>query len=307
MENKLPFFLTKQSGEEVLSENVKKSRLPFLDKTIHKIAVTVKLMYFQSEVTTGKKIFHIHPQIKVFSFIYLIVILSLAHTIKSQLVASFFITSFYLISKTPYKYVYKKIIFLSLVFGLLIFLPASLNVITPGKIIFKIATFSSSSRFWIYEIPQVIGITDSGIHVVTLLFLRVLNSVSLALFFLYSSSFPQLIKGFKVFFVPDTFLMIISLAYKFIFILSKSIEETYFAIKSRLVGNIQNKYVQDIISGRVFYVFKKAKYNYESTYAAMISKGYNGKVIFQNETKIKTADIYFLVIMLVTGVIIIFI
>lgn len=307
MENKLPAFLLEHSGNEVFSEKVKKGKLPFLDKTIHKIAVTIKLMYFQSEITSGKKIFHIHPQIKFFSFIYLIVIISLAHTIKSQLVATIFIAGFYLVSKTSYKYVYKKIIFLSLVFGLLIFLPASLNIITPGKIVFKIVTFNSSSHFWIYEIPQIVGITDAGIHVVELLFLRVLNSVSLALFFLYSSSFPQLIKGSKVFFVPDTFLMIISLAYKFIFILSKSIEETYFALKSRLAGNIRNKNMQDIVSGRVFYIFKKAKSNYENTYAAMISKGYNGKVIFQNETKIKAVDIYFLLLMLVAGIIIIFI
>ena len=307
MENKLPAFLIDSSGEEMLSEEVKKGKLPFLDKTIHKIAVTVKLMYFQSEVTSGKKIFHIHPQIKVFSFIYLIVIISLAHTLKSQLVATLFIILFYLISKTSYKYVYKKITFLSLVFGLLIFLPASLNVITPGKIVFKIVTLNSSSHFWIYDIPPVIAITDTGIHVVELLFLRVLNSVSLALFFLYSSSFPQLIKGFKIFFVPDIFLMIVSLAYKFIFILSKSIEETYFAIKSRLAGNIRNKNVQDIISGRVFYVFKKARNNYENTYTAMISKGYNGKVNFQNEKKIKAVDLYFLFVMLAVGIVILYI
>lgn len=305
MENKLPAFLTQLSNDEILSEEIKKGKLPFLDQTIHKIAVTIKLMYYQSEVTSGKKILHIHPQIMVFSFIYLIVIISLAHTIKSQLLATCFIVTFYLISRTSYQYVYKKIVFLSLVFGLLIFLPASLNVVTPGKIVFKLVSFNNTSHFWIYEIPEVIGVTDNGIHVVELLFLRVLNSISLAMFFLYSSSFPQLLKGFKIFFVPDTFLMIVSLAYKFIFILSKSIEETYFALKSRLVGDIRNKSVQDIISGRVFYVFKKAKNNYENTYAAMISKGYDGKVNFQNEKKLKPVDYYFLLVMLAVGVIIV--
>lgn len=157
------------------------------------------------------------------------------------------------------------------------------------------------------QYPQTIGITDSGIHIVSLLFLRVLNSISLAMLFLYSSSFPQLIKGIKVFFVPDTFIMIVSLAYKFIFILSKSIEETYFALKSRLAGNIHNKNMQNIISGRVFYIFKKAKSNYENTYAAMISKGYSGKVIFSKEAEIKPLDVYFLLLSICTGVIIILI
>jgi cobalt/nickel transport system permease protein len=307
MKKNIPVYLLTENVPIAISSRNFKNRYPFLEKTLKKIAMTIKLMYLQSENTLGRRKINIHPQVMVFSFIYLIVVISLANNIKSQLTAFFFIVVFYHISKTSYKYVYKKIIFLSFVFGLLIFLPALLNVITPGKIVLRIFTFNSSFHFWIYNVPQIIGITDNGIHIVVLLFLRVLNSISLAMFFLYSSSFPQLIKGFKVFFIPDTFLMIISLAYKFIFILSKSIEESYFALKSRLAGNVRNKNVQNIISGRVFYIFKKAQSNYENTYAAMISKGYCGKVIFQNETKIKVVDLYFLLIMLVTGIIIIFI
>ena len=307
MQNTIPAYLLVQNEKKVSPHNSGKSKLPFLEKTLKRIAETIKMMYLQSEVISEKKLLHIHPQVKVFSFIYLIVVISFANNIYSQLTAFFFIASFYLITKTSFKYVYKKILFLSFVFGLLIFLPALFNVITPGKIVFKICSFNSSFHFWIYNIPQTIGITDSGIHIVSLLFLRVLNSISVAMFFLYSSSFPQLLKGFKVFYVPDTFLMIISLAYKFIFILSKSIEETYFALKSRLVGNVQNKNAQNIISGRVFYTFKKAKSNYENTYAAMVSKGYSGKVKFPNESKIKTADICFLLVAVCSGAIIILI
>jgi energy-coupling factor transporter transmembrane protein EcfT len=101
--------------------------------------------------------------------------------------------------------------------------------------------------------------------------------------------------------------MIISLAYKFIFILAKSIEETYFALKSRVAGSVKNKNVQNIITGRVFYIFKKARSNYENTYSAMISKGYRGKVNFNKESKLNPADIYFLLIMLSAGITIILI
>ena len=307
MDNTLPTYLLNRTQQVSLSINSGKSKLPFIEKTLKKIAVTIKLMYLQSELTSEKKISHIHPYIKVFSFIFLIVVISFANSLKSQLLAFFFIIVFYIISKTSYQYVYKKIIFLSFVFGLFIFLPALLNVITPGKIVLNLFTFKNESHFWIYNIPKVIGITDNGINIVELLFLRVLNSISLAMLFLYSSSFTQLIKGFKVFFIPDTFLMIISLAYKFIFILSKSIEETYFAMKSRIAGSINNKNAKNIISGRVFYIFKKAKSNYENTYAAMVSKGYCGKVIFSKESKLKAADIYFLLIMLSAGIAIILI
>jgi cobalt/nickel transport system permease protein len=307
MKSKIPAYLLSANTTDAVSGKNLKSRYPFLEKTLKKIAVTIKLMCLQSEGSSVSKKMGIHPQIIAFSFIFFIVAISLANSIKSQLIALGFILVFYIISGTSYKFVYKKILFLSVVFGLLIFLPALLNVITPGKIVWEVYTFKKAYHFWIYNIPAVVGITDNGIYSVALLFLRVLNSISLAMLFLYSSSFPKLIKGFKVFFVPDTFLMIISLTYKFIFILAKSIEETYFALKSRVAGNVKNKKVQNIITGRIFYIFKKARSNYENTYSAMISKGYRGKVIFNKESKLKPADIYFLLIMLSAGITIILI
>lgn len=308
MKTGIPAFLLKENSPEVSSVNVRKNKLPFLDKTLKTVANTVKTMYIHSETGAAKKfLFHINPLVKVFSFIFLIVAISLANSIHAQLLASFFVVIFYLISGISYRFIYKKIIFLSFVFGLLVFIPASLNVITPGKIIFKLFTFERSSHFWIYNVPQTIGITDSGIHVVALLFLRVLNSISLALLFVYSSSFSQIIKGMKVFFVPDTFLMILSLAYKYIFILSKTIEETYFALKSRLIGSVKNDSIRKIISGRVFFIFKRSKNNYEQTYSAMVSRGYNGKVILHKEKIIRYSDVFFLIVTVTIGFLIIFI
>ena len=302
MNKGIPSYLLQSKNPEIPSLNVRKSSLSFIDKTLKTVGHTVKTMYIHSEAGAGKNfLFHINPLIKVFSFIFLIVIISIANKIHAQLITTLFILLFYFISGVPFRYVYKKILFLSIVFGLLIFLPASLNMITPGNEVLKIVTFDKPFHFWIYNIPQAICITDSGIRVVTLLFLRVLNSISFAMLFVYSSSFPQLIKGFKVFFVPDTFLMIWALTYKYIFILSKTIEETYFALKSRLFGNVNDENIRKIISGRVFFIFKKSKSNYEHTYYAMLSRGYNGKIILHKEKHVNKRDIYFLMAIVFVG------
>ncbi|MEI6121994.1 MAG: energy-coupling factor transporter transmembrane component T [Bacteroidota bacterium] len=238
---------------------------------------------------------------------FLIVAISFAKNIPAQLLASLFIVVFFIISRISFNHIFKKIFFLSFVFGLLIFIPAAFNVITPGRIVLKLFTFQRSYHFWIYSIPQTIGITDTGIKIVELLFLRVLNSISLAMLFVFSSSFAQILKGLKVFFIPDTFLMILSLAYKYIFILSKTIEETYLALKSRLIGSVQSKSIRKIIAGRVFFIFQKSKSNYELTYAAMISRGYNGKITLPYREQIKRNDILFLLITTIAGFLILFI
>lgn len=282
--------------------------MPFLHRTLKAVATTVKTIYIHSE--SGAKdtvLYRINPLVKFFSFIFFIVSISLAHTIESQLLASVFILSFYFFARISYQLVYKKILVLSLVFGLLIFLPAMLNVITPGKIIFPIATFDSNSKFWIYHIPQTIGITSEGVDVVALLFLRVLNSIALALLYVYSSSFSQITKGMKVFFIPDTFVMIMTLAYKYIFILSKTIEETYLALKSRLVGSVKSESIRKIISGRVFFIFRKSKSQYEHTYSAMVSRGYTGKIRVQKVKTIRFSDVAFLFTTIACSLFIIFV
>ena len=86
--------------------------------------------------------------------------------------------------------------------------PASLNVITPGKIVLSLVTFDKPMDFWIYHIPREIGFTLEGFGVVSLVFLRVLNSISVAMLIIYTTSFPLFIKSFKMIGVPDAFLMI---------------------------------------------------------------------------------------------------
>jgi cobalt/nickel transport system permease protein len=99
--------------------------------------------------------------------------------------------------------------------------------------------------------------------------------------------------------------MIISLAYKYIFILSRTIEETYFALKSRLAGNITSKNIMSIIGGRIFFIFRKSRTIYESTYFAMVSRGYNGKVKLDSKFHLTFTDWVSLIVIVALGIFII--
>jgi cobalt/nickel transport system permease protein len=96
--------------------------------------------------------------------------------------------------------------------------------------------------------------------------------------------------------------MIISLAYKYIFILSRTIEETYFALKSKLSGNIKSNNIRKLISGRIFFVFKRSVIIYENTYYAMVSRGYRGKVILHSHEHFAVKDFVALIIIIAFGI-----
>ena len=284
MENKIPPYLIQGAGGENNPTEIKRANLSFLDKTIINSSKAVKSIYLQAEnAAVDNFIQKINPNVKLISLIYMAIVISLVRSLNSQLVITALIFLLYVFSRLKLYEVYRKIFLLTFIFGFLVVLPASLNIITPGKIIFNIITFNKASHFLIYNIPQNIGVTTNGIQVVSLVFLRVLNSVSFALLIVFTTPFPAFIKSLKMIGVPDTFLMIISLAYKYIFILSRTIEETYFAFKSRLSGNIKSGGIRKLVGGRIFFIFKRSMIIYQNTYHAMVSRGYKGKIILHSQ------------------------
>src|ERR1035437_7614656 len=297
MENKIPSYLLQPGNDQHELANAKVVRLSFLDKTLMNSATAVKSIYVQAENASKENFIQkINPHIKLISLIYLVLIISFVSHHKAQIIITIFIFALFIMARLNIFKVYKKIFFLAFIFGFIVVLPASLNIITLNKPL----------HFWIYTIPQNIGFTENGLKVVSLIFLRILNSVSLAMLIIFTTSFPSFIKSFKILGAPDTFLMIISLAYKYIFILSRTIEETYFALRSRLSGNIKNSKIRELISGRIFFIFKKSMIIYESTYYAMVSRGYQGKVLLHSQKKLTAMDFVTLIIIVAFGVWIIY-
>ncbi len=308
MENEIPGFLFNISEDNFELTRVRKASLSFLDKTIISSARAIKSIYLQAENATKQNLIYIiHPHIKLVSLIYLAVIISIARNLDAQLLTTSLILVLYIIAGLKISQVYRKIFLLAFIFGFIVVFPASLNIITPGKIVLNLITFNRPSHFWIYQIPQRIGFTLEGFQVVSLVFLRVFNSISFAMLIIYTTSFPSLIKSFRIIGVPDTFLMIISLAYKFIFILSRTIEETYFALKSRMLGNIRSSNIRKLIGGRIFFIFKKSMIIYENTYYAMVSRGYQGKVMLHSQKQLTHKDFIALLVILASGIVIILI
>jgi energy-coupling factor transporter transmembrane protein EcfT len=76
--------------------------------------------------------------------------------------------------------------------------------------------------------------------------------------------------------------MIIILSYNYIFILSKTVEDMYLAMKSRMVGRIDSETVRELVAGRIFFIFITSRLRYEETYKAMLGRGFSGEINLVN-------------------------
>jgi energy-coupling factor transporter transmembrane protein EcfT len=202
--------------------------------------------------------------------------------------------------------VYKRVLFLGFVFGFLIALPSAFNVITKGETILPILKLPRPYHFWIYHIPAEIGITREGIHGVAMLTVRVINSLSLSFLVLYTTPFHEIIRALKVLKVPDSFLIIITLCYKYIFIFSKTVEDMHLAKKSRITRELSHAEAREWIAGRMAFIFRKARGRCEEVFKAMIGRGFSDSIKFYGFRKMRMADWCAGIFLFIAGILFLF-
>jgi len=291
MKNKIPSFLLKSHSFMSPKLKGKDVKRPFIEKGINHLANVIESGYAQWELASREGLFQkIDARIKVLFLLFFVFIVSIKRSIMPEIGIGIFVFALAFLSRLKIAALYKRVLFWAFIFGFLVALPSAFNFITRGEIILPVVKLSKPYSFWIYHIPQEIGITKEGIYSVTLLTLRVANSLSISFLVLYTTPFPEIIKALKILKVPDTFLMIITLSYKYIFLFAKIVGDMHIAKKSRLIKGVSNAQAREWIAGRVAFIFRKTRLRCENLFNAMLSRGFSDKIKFYGSKKIQALD-----------------
>lgn len=291
MKNKIPSFLLERPSSHSFTQGKGGLKVPFIEKGIHHVASVIKTGYIQWETASRDNFFQrIDARIKVLFLLYFTIIVSLKKDILPEVLIGVFVFGLMIISRLNILSLYKRVFFISFFFGFLVALPAAFNVITKGEVIFPIIHLGKSYGLWIYRIPQEIGLTRAGLYGVSMLTLRVMNSLAISYFILYTTPFPEIIKALKVLKVPDAFIMILTLSYKYMFIFAKTVEDMHLAKKSRLVGEASNTEARQWIAGRLAFMFNKTRKRCEEIFDAMLSRGFSEDIKIFGAKKLRAQD-----------------
>jgi cobalt ECF transporter T component CbiQ len=303
MANRIPSFLLARSPARSFKQGTGKVKAPFLERGIGHLAGVIRNGYAQWEFSSQNGFFQrIDARVKVLFLLFFILIVSLKRDVLPETCICFFVFVLTLFSRLSILKVYRRVLLLGFVFGFLVALPSAFNVITRGEIILPIVRLPKSYNFWIYYIPTDIGLTREGIYGVAMLTLRVINSLSLSFLVLYTTPFQEIIRALKVLKVPDSFLIIITLCYKYIFIFSKTVEDMHLAKKSRIVRELNHAEAREWIAGRMAFIFRKARLRCEEVFKAMIGRGFSDSIKFYGFTKMRMADWYAAIFLFFAGI-----
>jgi cobalt/nickel transport system permease protein len=304
MENKIPAFLLERPSSARPDDDRKKLKMPFIERGVRHLAFVIRTGHVQWEsASTGKFFQRVDARIKLLFLIYYAVIVSLKRDIASEAMIGAFIFILMLMSRLDLAALYKRVLFFSFIFGFLVALPSAFNVITPGEIVFPIVRLSGPHDFCIYRIPPQIGVTREGLYGVAMLTLRVMNSLALSFFVVYTTSFPEVIKALKVLKVPDSVLMIVTLAYKYIFAFAKTAEDMHLAKKSRTADSVSDRKAREWIVGRMVVLFRKTHLRCEEIFKAMLSRGFSEEIKICGAVKLRAGDWITGAVFFMTGIV----
>ena len=217
-------------------------------------------------------------RIKVLFLIIFVVIISLKKDITSELVIGLFLLVLCLTSRLALASLYKRILLLGFVFGFLMSLPCTLNLLLPGRIILSLFTFPYPVSLMGHSLPETIGITREGASLCLLLTLRVVNSLTVSFLVLSTTPFSEIMRTLKMVRVPDAFLLIVTLTYKYALILLQTAENMFLAKKSRVAVGIRGHEGRAWAANRMALIFKKTQLTYEEVYRAMGARAFSGTV-----------------------------
>ncbi len=128
----------------------------------------------------------------------------------------------------------------------------------------------------------------------SLLLLRVTVSVSLATILVLTTRHHALLKTLRIFRVPQLFVMIIGMSYRYILLLIDIIQNTFVGIKSRVGFVASGRIGRRIAAANMANLWLRSYRLHTQVYDAMLSRGYTGEPIVGREFRARVSD-YFLV------------
>ncbi len=231
------------------------------------------------------------PRIKILTFVFLIFVTLFAKSIPVILSLYLLCLSLVYISKINLVFFLKRTWVFIPLFSLFIVFPAMFSSFTPGEELlnFKVA-------------GMVLVITRLGVLTVLLFVLRVATTVSFAVLLSITTRHFELLKVLRIFGVPQVFVMVLGICYRYIYLFIGIIENTYLAIKSRVGAVIDYKSGQQIAGANIAFLWARSYQLNEDVYKAMLSRGYSGEPVILNDFKTGLRDWLWLIFAGVLGI-----
>ena len=252
----------------------------FLERTLASFVDAFERAIYAEEMAKAKGLLQrLEPRIKVVGMLALVVAAATAH--KLWVIGAVFVMALILAlsSRVSSLLLAQRVWLPVLLFTGVIALPAPLVI--PGTEVWRIPGLG-----W--------PITAQGLASAGYLVTRVETAATLSVLLVLCTPWAHVLKALRVLGVPVLFVVILGMAYRYIFLLLASAHDMLESRRSRMVGKLAGPERRHLAAASVGVLMSKTLELSHEVYGAMLSRGFRGEVHVLDDFKAALFDWFML-------------
>lgn len=262
----------------------RRRRRSFLEKSLTDGADVIRQAVYaeQPPATRTRFLAAVDPRIKLLSALALLIAVATLHTPAALALAYLGTIALAVAAGVPLGAFLKRVWLFVPLFTAVAVLPATLSIVTPGDVIVQLWTWHGH--------PQ--GVTAQGLTSAALVILRAACSVSLVLVVTFSTPWTRLLAGLGALGIPRLFITIITMAYRYLFVLLTSVTDMFMSRKARTIGPVvHDAAARRFVGATAAATIGKANHLAEEVHQAMLARGYRGRMYTLGTLRITASDL----------------
>ncbi|MCV7226650.1 cobalt ECF transporter T component CbiQ [Mycolicibacterium komossense] len=263
----------------------KRRKGSYVEKTLTGGADLLRQVMFSDDTSEQSGLLQrIDPRVKLVSLFGLLVVGALLHSIPALLVLYASTLVLAASSALPLGFFVKRVWLFVPIFTGFVLIPATLSIVTRGDVILTLWHWNGQ--------PQ--GITQQGLVSALLVICRVASSISLVILLTLTTPWTRLLASLRALGVPRMFVLIIGMAYRYLFLLLGTVTDMYEARKARTVGAEKHDgAARKFVFASAGALIGKSLALSEEVHQAMVSRGYRGDVRVLTQSRPARAELLF--------------
>jgi len=273
-----------------------KSSRGFFEKTLGDITGTLEQTLFAEELSRQPGLLQsLDPRAKLIGALAMLLAISLSHNLIVILALYVLTLPVAYASRVPMGFYLKRVWMFMPFFTGIVALPALFSPFSPGAPIITLIDLASPRIY--------LAITQPGAITAAFLLLRVGASVSMAVLLILTTRWTTLLKAMRVLRVPQIFVLILGMTYRYIYVLLHATNNMFLARKSRVVGRVSSAEDRRWLTTSMGTLFAKSYELSDQVYLAMQSRGFRGEAQVMETMSWRSADwIWLVVFAIVAGI-----
>ncbi len=265
----------------------KRRKGSFTQKTLTGASDLLRQVMFSDETSSKPGLLQrLEPRVKLLGLLALVVTAAFLRTIPPLLALYALTLALAALSRLSVRFFLLRVWLFVPVFSGIVLIPATLSVVTEGDVVWTLWHWHGKPH----------GFTSQGLTSAALVLSRVATSVSLVVLLTLTTPWTRLLASLRALGVPKMFILIIGMAYRYLFLLLGSVTDMYQARASRTIGSDKHdKKARAFVAASAGALFGRTMAMSEEVHQAMTARGYRGNATMLAQPKPTVTDLLFLV------------